>query len=93
MNNYEVLYIIDNAAEDSVKETLVQKFSDIVTAGGGTVDTVDKWGTRKLAYPINYKTEGYYVLMNFTCNPEVPAEIKRVMNITDTILRHMILKK
>lgn len=93
MNNYEILYIIDNLVEDTAKEALVQKFSDIVTEAGGTVDTIDKWGARKLAYPIDYKTEGYYVLMNFTCNPEVPAEIERVMNITDSIMRHMIIKK
>lgn len=93
MNNYEVLYIIDNAIEDSAKEAVIQKFSDIVTAAEGTVDTVDKWGAKKLAYPIDFKTEGYYVLMNFTSNPEVPAEIERVMNITDSIMRHMIIKK
>lgn len=93
MNNYEVLYVIDNTAEDSVKDTVIQRFSDIVTEAGGTVDTVDRWGVKKLAYPIDYKTEGYYVLMNFTGNPEVPAEIERVMNITDSIMRHMVIRK
>ena len=93
MNNYEVLYVIDNTAEDSVKGTVIQRFSDIVTEAGGTVDTVDRWGAKKLAYPIDYKTEGYYVLMNFTGNPEVPAEIERVMNITDSIMRHMVIRK
>ncbi len=93
MNNYEVLYVIDNTAEDSVKDTVIQRFSDIVTEAGGTVDTVDRWGAKKLAYPIDYKTEGYYVLMNFTGNPEVPAEIERVMNITDSIMRHMVIRK
>lgn len=93
MNNYEVLYVIDNTAADSVKDTVIQRFSDIVTEAGGTVDTVDRWGAKKLAYPIDYKTEGYYVLMNFTGNPEVPAEIERVMNITDSIMRHMVIRK
>lgn len=93
MNNYEVLYVIDNTAEDSVKDTVIQRFSDIVMEAGGTVDTVDRWGAKKLAYPIDYKTEGYYVLMNFTGNPEVPAEIERVMNITDSIMRHMVIRK
>ena len=93
MNNYEVLYVIDNTAEDSVKDTVIQRFSDIVTEAGGTVDTVDRWGAKKLAYPIDYKTEGYYVLMNFTGNPEVPAEIERVMNITASIMRHMVIRK
>ena len=93
MNNYEVLYIIDNTLEDEAKEALINKFSEIVTNDGGTVETIDKWGTKKLAYPIDYKTEGYYVLMNFTCNPEVPTEIERVMGITDSVIRSMVLKK
>lgn len=93
MKSYEVLYIIDNSLSDEAKEATIQKFSDIVINDGGTIDTIDKWGTKKLAYTIDYKTEGYYVLMNFTCNPDVPAEIERVMRITDSIIRYMVLSK
>lgn len=93
MNNYELLYIIDNGIEEEVKEAVISKISAIVTDAGGKVDTLDKWGARKLAYPINFKTEGYYVLMNFSSESTVPAEIERVMNITDSVMRSMILLK
>ncbi len=91
MNNYELLYIIDNGADEETKEAVIGKISAIVTDAGGKVDTLDKWGAKKLAYPINYKTEGYYVLMNFAANSSVPAEIERVLKITDSVLRSMIL--
>ena len=66
MNKYEILYIIDNDVSEEDKAALVDRFSDLVVKLGGTVDGIDKWGTRKYAYPINDKNEGYYVLMNFT---------------------------
>lgn len=72
MNKYELLYIIDNELEAEAKDALIAKFSDIVVNDGGSVETIDKWGTKKLAYPINFKNEGFYVLMNFTAKPEVP---------------------
>lgn len=93
MNNYEVLYVLDNSTDDAIKESIIAKFSDIVTSDGGTVESVSKWGTKRLAYPINYKTEGYYVLMNFQAKPAIPAELERVMLITDQVLRHMIIAK
>ena len=93
MNNYELLYIIDNSIDDEAKEAVIARLSGIVTNDGGTVESVDKWGTKKLAYPIDYKTEGYYVLMNFAAGSEVPAELERVMKITDSVLRFMIVRK
>ncbi len=93
MNMYELLYIIDNSATDEAKEALVAKFSDLITNNGGTVDSVDKWGTKRLAYPINYKNDGYYVLVNFSAEPTLPLEIERVMGITEGVVRYMIIKK
>lgn len=93
MNKYELLYIIDNDTSDEEKNSLVERFSELVTSLGGTVDAVDKWGTRKLAYPINDKPDGYYVLMNFTAAPDVPQEIERRMKITDNVVRQMIVRK
>ena len=58
MNKYELLYIIDNELEAEAKDALIAKFSDIVVNDGGSVETIDKWGTKKLAYPINFKNEG-----------------------------------
>ena len=93
MNSYELLYIIDNDLSDEAKENLVAKISAVVTDNGGTVDGVDKWGTRKLAYPINYQSEGYYVLVNFTAPATLPSEVERVLRITDGVVRFLVVKK
>lgn len=93
MNSYELLYIIDNEISDEAKEAVVAKISAVITDNGGTIDGVDKWGTRKLAYPINYKTEGYYVLVNFTAKATLPSELERVMRITDSVVRFLVVKK
>ncbi|MDR2634911.1 MAG: 30S ribosomal protein S6 [Clostridiales bacterium] len=93
MNKYEILYIIKNDVDDERKSALADKFADLVTTLGGTVDGVDKWGTKKFAYPINFMNEGYYVLMNFTAAPTVPAELDRQMKIIDDIVRQMIVRK
>ena len=83
---YEVLYIIDPAQGEEGIAALVEKFKAMVEAEG-TVSNVDEWGKRRLAYPINDLNEGYYVLMNFESKPEFPAEMERVMKITEGVLR------
>ncbi|MCX4285788.1 MAG: 30S ribosomal protein S6 [Clostridia bacterium] len=93
MNSYELLYIVSNELTDEAKASVVERLNAVVTDNGGTIDGVDKWGTRKLAYPINYKTEGYYVLVNFTAPATLPDELERVMRITDAVIRFMIVKK
>ena len=93
MNKYEMLYIIDNDVQDEQKEVVINRLSDVVTNAGGVVENIDKWGTRKYAYPINYKNEGYYVLMNFESDPTVPGELDRQIRIMDETVRAMILKK
>ena len=93
MNSYELLYILNNELADEAKEQVIEKLNAVVTGNGGTVDNVDKWGTRRLAYPINYKNEGYYVLVNFTAPATLPDELERVMRITDAVVRFMIVKK
>ena len=85
-NSYETLYIINAAlAEDAIK-ALVEKFTALI-AQHGEVTEVNEWGKRRLAYPINDLMEGYYVLMNYESKPEFPAELERVMKITDGVLR------
>lgn len=93
MNKYELLLIIENELTDDKKEAVIEKISSAVTAAQGTVDSVDKWGTKKYAYPINFKNEGYYVLVNFTAPASVPAEIDRLVNIMDETVRCMIIRK
>lgn len=93
MNKYEILFILDNAAAEEAKEAMIAKMTSLVTENGGSVEKVDKWGAKKLAYPINYKTEGYYVLMNYECAPELIYEMERQLRISDIAMRHMVIKK
>ncbi|MCD8371706.1 MAG: 30S ribosomal protein S6 [Clostridia bacterium] len=93
MKTYEMLYVLENALADDAKEALAAKFEEIVTSMGGTVVSTDKWGTKKLAYPINYKNEGYYALMTFEAQPAVVKELDRVAGITDGVIRRMITVK
>lgn len=93
MSNYEMLYIINNEISEESKKAVIEKINAIVTKNGGEIANVDEWGTRKFAYPINYKTEGYYVLVNFSADASVPEEINRNIRIMDETVRCMILKK
>ena len=83
---YEVLYIIDPAQGEEGIQALVEKFKALVEANG-TLTSIDEWGKRRLAYPINDLMEGYYVLMTVDCKPEFPAELDRVFKITEGVLR------
>ena len=87
---YEVIYVIDPAVGEEGIAALVEKFNGIV-GGYGTVTSVDEWGKRRLAYPINDLPEGYYVYMTCEAKPEMPAELDRVFKITDGILRSIIV--
>ena len=86
---YEILYIIDPAQGEEGIQALVEKFKAMVEAEG-TLTSIDEWGKRRLAYPINDLVEGYYVLMTCECKPELPAELDRVFRITEGILRSLI---
>ncbi len=92
MAKYEMLYIVANEIDDEAKEAVVAKFEKIVTDNGGTVEKIDKWGTKKFAYPIDYKAEGYYVLMTYEAGPTLNKELERVAGITDEVIRQMITK-
>ena len=85
-NSYETLYVIDPDLSEEAVKGLVDKFNALI-AENGTVGEVAEWGKKRLAYPINDLPEGYYVLMNFESNPAFPAEMERVMKITEGILR------
>lgn len=92
MNQYEVMYVIDPALEDSARTELINRFSDLVKKNGGEVDRVDEWGKRRLAYAIQYKTEGYYVLMYIKAPAQLPREIERNMQISDSVLRYLTVR-
>ena len=87
---YEVLDIIDATIEEEQRVALVEKFKAMIEAEG-TLTSVDEWGKRRLAYPINDMAEGYYVLMTCECKPELPAELDRVFKITEGIMRSLII--
>ncbi|MGN1249636.1 MAG: 30S ribosomal protein S6 [Candidatus Spyradocola sp.] len=92
MNKYEVLYVIDAAMEDQARSELIAQFSELMTNNGATVEKVDEWGKRRLAYPINFKNEGYYVLVNFTAAPEFPRELERNFEINENIMRYLVTR-
>ena len=92
MNQYEVMYVIDAALEDSARVELINRFSDLVKKNGGEIDRVDEWGKRRLAYAINYKTEGYYVLMYIKAPSDLPRELERNLQIADSVLRYLVIR-
>ena len=92
MNKYEVMLIIDPVLEDDKKEAVIETVKGIIAAAGEVADT-DIWGLRKLAYPIQKKSEGYYVVMQFTASPELPKELDRRLRISDNVMRHIIINK
>lgn len=92
INSYEAVIVISlKLGEEGIAETIT-KFKDMVSKNG-TLENVDEWGKRRLAYEINKETEAYYVLFDFKSEAEFPAELDRVLMITDGILRSMIIKK
>ena len=93
MTKYEMLYILDANLSDEAKEAIITKFEDLITKNGGLVEKTDRWGMKKLQYPINYKTEGYYVLMTFEAEKTLVVELKRVAGIIDGIIRRLITKR
>ncbi len=86
---YEVLYIIDPNLDEEGTAAIVEKFKAMVEAEG-TLTGIEEWGKRRLAYPINDIPEGYYVLMNCECKPDLPAELDRVFKITEGVMRSLI---
>ncbi len=92
MKKYEVMFIIDPTLEDAQKDATVETVKGII-ASEGEVENVDVWGMRKLAYPIQKKNEGYYVVIDFSAETELPKELDRRLRISDNVIRHMIISK
>ena len=89
---YEAMMVFSVVSEDEATAALAEKFKALI-AEHGTVENVDDWGKRRLAYPINDEVEGYYVIVDFESNTEFPAELDRVAKITDGVLRTMVISK
>ena len=92
MRKYETVFILHPSLDEEAVKANVEKFKGVIENGGGVVENVDNWGKRKLAYEIKKVNEGYYTLVNFNSDPELPKELDRVFRITDTVIRHMIIK-
>ena len=90
--NYETVIVLSTKQGEEGIKALVEKFQTLI-AQNGTVDSVDEWGKRRLAYEIDHKNEGYYVLMHFKADAAFPAELHRVMGITDGILRCLVTRR
>lgn len=90
--SYEVLFVVDLTPGEEGVKALIEKFTSLIAANG-TVNEVNEWGKRRLAYPINDMNDGYYVLVNFSAPTDFPAELERVFSITDGILRSMVIAK
>ena len=93
MKTYEMIYILDASLADEAKDAIWKKFEDVVASKGGSVVSVDKWGVKKLAYPINYKTEGEYVLLTFEADGAVCKELERIADLSSEVLRRLITIK
>ena len=91
-NNYETIMIINSNLEEATINSTIEKISALINANG-KVESTEEWGKKKLAYPIKKQAEGYYVLVNFTSNPEFIDELDRIYNITDEVIKHIVVKK
>lgn len=92
MKQYEVMFIIDSALEDEKKNEVVEMVKEIISADG-EVENVDVWGNKKLAYPIQKKNDGYYVVVTFKAQKDLPKELERRLRISDDVLRYLIVNK
>ncbi|MFI8597076.1 30S ribosomal protein S6 [Kocuria koreensis] len=92
MREYELMAIIDPEVDDRAVEPTLNKFLDVVRNGNGTIENIDIWGRRRLAYEIQKKSEGIYAVVNFTSDPEVAKELDRVLSLNESIMRTKIIR-
>lgn len=93
MRKYETIFILNPSFDEETVKANIEKFKGVIENGGGTVENVDFWGKRKLAYEIAKVSEGYYTLVSFTADSELPKELDRVFRITDGVMRHIIVNE
>jgi len=93
MKTYEMLYVLDSALTDEAKQAFATKFETVINSFNGKVLSTDVWGVKKLAYPINYKNDGYYVVTTFEAECAVVKELDRVAGLSQEVLRRVITVK
>jgi small subunit ribosomal protein S6 len=90
--NYEALYIVRPDLKDEEINKIAERYKKVVEDKGGSVAKAEKWEKRKLAYEIAGLKEGNYIIMNFEAGPDVPAELNRLLRISDDVVRHQVIK-
>lgn len=93
MREYEVMYILNAELDEEGIDAAVTRFEDVVKNDGGEIVKTERWGKRKLAYEVNDKIEGYYVLMYIKCPSNTAQELERLLKISDDTIRHLVIKK
>ena len=91
MNAYEIVYIFDTTVSEEAIAEKLERYHEIVTREGGEVTAMDQWGARQLAHPISKKTNGYYVVAQFSANPELLPEFERLLKLDEGLLRYLIV--
>ncbi len=91
LREYECMLILPAEADEALVSTAVERISKVVAQSGGTVGALDRWGRRRFAYEIAHQNEGYYVLVRFSAEPSVQAELDRVLRLADEVIRHKIV--
>ena len=92
INKYETIFIVDVTKTEEEVNAIIEKMKSLIESNA-TLENVDSWGKRRLAYEIDDKTEGFYVLVNFSAKPEFPKELERVYGITDGLMRYITVRK
>ncbi len=92
MDTYEAMLIVIPELDEEQVENTISRIQTIIERTGGRVGNVNHWGRRKLAYEIDHRTDGFYVVMEFTAGERTLMELKRILRVSDDVLRHMIMK-
>jgi small subunit ribosomal protein S6 len=92
MRPYEIMVILDAGLEDDVIRAAIDKATKLITAEGGSVGRVDRWGKRRFAYEVNHRSEGYYALIEANAEPAVMAELDRALGLADEVVRHKVIR-
>ncbi len=93
MRKYETIFVLNSEMIEEQVNSTIDKVKSIIEKSNGTIENVDIWGKKKLAYEINKKTEGYFVLINFESSEDFPKELDRNFRIMDSVIRHIIVKR
>ena len=93
MNKYELALVLSTKLDDEAKQAEFNKVTDLLARFGGTVEKVDDWGKRRLAYEIKKETEGFFSFITFDAEPTAPAEIESRIRIMENVLRYLIIRK